>query len=384
MKKVLILSCNTGAGHNSCARSIKEAMLSHGVNCEIEDALRFISQKASNIISNGHVGIYRHTPKIFSKGYAYAETHRSLFAEGHKIYWYLTKASDGIAALIKNHGYDTVICTHPLTALILTDVLKHHDLHIISAFVATDYTCSPTVEQSTLDLCFIPNESLTDEFMSFGYPREKIIPCGIPIWKVFFEKCTLAEAKAKLGIPAEHSHLLMSCGSMGAGPMKKIARLLAERLCDPQTLSIVCGTNQTLYEKLCKEFAQKKNIRVCGYVENMPELMNSADLYIMKPGGISVTEATAKSLPMVFINAVAGCELHNMNFFLKHKCAYTADTPEALADLCISLLKNRRALDEMRSSLSSLGCGNAAEMIYECLFDFWSEEAIKNNDLHTV
>lgn len=384
MKKVLILSCNTGAGHNSCARSIKEVMLSHGVSCEIEDALRFISQRSSNIISNGHIGIYRHTPKIFSKGYAYAETHRSLFAEGRAIYGYLTKASDGIAALIKNHGYDTVICTHPFTALMLTDVLKHHSLSIVSAFIATDYTCSPTVEQSALDLCFIPNEALTDEFITFGYPREKIVPCGIPIRKAFFEKQALSEAKARLDIPTEHSHLLMSCGSMGAGPMKKIARLLAERLCDTQTLSIVCGTNQPLYEKFCKEFEQKKNIRVYGYVENMSELMDSADLYVMKPGGISVTEAVAKSLPMVFINAVAGCELHNMNFFLKHKCAFAADTPEALADLCNSLLGNCRALDDMRSALTGLGCGNAAEMIYNRLSDLWRKEEITKNDLHTV
>ena len=40
----------------------------------------------------------------------------------------------------------------------------------------------------------------------------------------------------------------------------------------------------------------------------MALLMDSADLYLTKPGGISVTEAASMRLPMVFIDAVAGCE----------------------------------------------------------------------------
>ena len=50
--QTLILSCNTGAGHNSCAQAVQEAYHSRGEICNITDSLQFISEKASTFISN--------------------------------------------------------------------------------------------------------------------------------------------------------------------------------------------------------------------------------------------------------------------------------------------------------------------------------------------
>ena len=95
--------------------------------------------------------------------------------------------------------------------------------------------------------------------------------------------------------------------------------------------------------------------------------MDSADLYLTKPGGLSVTEAAAKNLPMVLINAVAGCEEHNMNFYLGCGGAVTADTTEKLAVRCISLMKNSDQLQAMASNLSSIAEKPAAEIIFTAI-----------------
>ena len=50
--KVLILSCNTGEGHNSCAAALEEECRSQNIPCDTEDALRYISPEVSRIISN--------------------------------------------------------------------------------------------------------------------------------------------------------------------------------------------------------------------------------------------------------------------------------------------------------------------------------------------
>lgn len=55
--QTLILSCNTGAGHNSCAQAVQEAYHSRGEICNITDSLQFISEKASTFISNWHTRI---------------------------------------------------------------------------------------------------------------------------------------------------------------------------------------------------------------------------------------------------------------------------------------------------------------------------------------
>ena len=43
---------------------------------------------------------------------------------------------------------------------------------------------------------------------------------------------------------------------------------------------------------------------------------------------------------MVLVNVVGGCETPNLEFFVSHGGAATADTPEAIAALCKRLLEH--------------------------------------------
>ena len=94
------------------------------------------------------------------------------------------------------------------------------------------------------------------------------------------------DAKRAFGIPADHKHLVMMCGSMGCGPIMSIARRIGRDLPDDQDLTIVCGTNKQLYRRLQRRFYDVKNVHVRSYVKDMALLMDSADLYLTKPGGI--------------------------------------------------------------------------------------------------
>ena len=53
MKKVLLLSCSTGQGHNSCALAVKEYLEEQNISCEIKDALAFISTNVSRFMAWG-------------------------------------------------------------------------------------------------------------------------------------------------------------------------------------------------------------------------------------------------------------------------------------------------------------------------------------------
>ena len=79
--RALILSCNTGEGHNSCAAALQEYFTAQGTPCEIADALGFLSQRASQWISHWHTRIYRYAPDLFRQGYAFVERHPALFRE---------------------------------------------------------------------------------------------------------------------------------------------------------------------------------------------------------------------------------------------------------------------------------------------------------------
>ena len=365
--RTLILSCNTGEGHNSCAKAIQETYAAHGETCDIVDALQFISKRASQFISDWHSRIYRHAPKLYKAGYHTAEERTSVFREGTTVYRYLTSGSEKLYHFILDGGYDNIICTHVFPALALTAMLKHHPMPLVTSFVSTDYTCSPSVENSELDYYFIPDISLTEEFVQCGVPREKLIDSGMPVKQAFYQDTDKAAAKAELGLPADHQHLLVMCGSIGCGPIKELTEDLLIRLTSEQELTIVCGANEELFAKLERHFAHDPRIHIHGMVDYVPLLIHSDDLFLTKPGGLSTSEAAACGVPMLLMDTVAGCEGHNLNFFLRQGIAVTADTPKHLADLAAALLADPEQLQEMSRAARHRKGDTPSETIYAFL-----------------
>lgn len=365
--KILILSCNTGQGHNSTAAAIKEELVRKGHTCDIEDALRFISPKISNTFSKGHTAIYRHSPKLFEFGYNFSENHRTIFAENTTLYKFFAQGAERLYEFCTEGKYKTVICTHTFPALMITDIQKNFDFKAKTAFVATDYTCSPSTEQSDLDLYFIPDETLTEEFCRYGIETFKIIPSGIPVRSMFYTHREKNSAKNELGINENSTHIVLSCGSMGCGPIKELAKLISANMKSDIELTVVCGTNEKLYKSLVPLFENQNNVHINGYVSDMSLMLDSADLYITKPGGLSVTEAAVKKLPMVLIDAVAGCEKYNMSFFTQKGCAVTADTPEQLSAISLELAEKPQNLEMMRAAYKNDDTVNSAQLICEVI-----------------
>ena len=376
--KVLILSCNTGEGHNSCAAALEEECRNQNIPCDTEDALRFISPEVSRFISNWHVRIYRHAPGLFRVGYRAAEDHPAQFHEGSALYRYLTQGAEKLCGFIAGSGYDTVICTHTFAALMVSEVVKTHLPNLKTCFIATDYTCSPSVKDSSLDRYFIPASSLSGDFLGGGVTSERLRACGIPVRQMFRSSVRKEDAKRAFGIPADHKHLVMMCGSMGCGPMEEITQLLANSLPAEYDVTVACSSNKQLLRRMERKFADKPNIHICGFIGNVSAMMDSADLFLTKPGGISVTEAASMRLPMVFIDAVAGCEEYNKDFFLRTGGAVTGQTPKEIARTSLRLLSDKDALEKMGDALDAAVPHNAAANI---LSEMSEAEEEKEEDL---
>ena len=362
----LILSCNTGEGHNSCARAIKECFERHGDSCCIEDALGFISKGASRFVSRWHVRMYRYMPWLFRMGYRFSENHPGGLDDGTLPYRFIGEGTEALCRYIIQNHIDTVICPHVFSAIMVTELReKYPSLKIKSCFIATDYTCSPGTESINTDLFFVPDKSVVDNNLLVS--PERVLDSGMPVRACFYERTDKKQARQQLGYDTEGSHLLMMCGSMGCGPMKELATLLAHRLREGQTLTIVCGTNKKLFRWMNKNFHGRRDIHVIEYTNDISLLMDSADLYLTKPGGLSTSEAAAKGLPMVLVNAVSGCEEYNLRYFVHTGLAQTAAEPEELADLCVRLLSDPARLEAMGAAGRQIPRKNAAERIYAAL-----------------
>ena len=61
--KVLILSCDTGQGHNTAGKALVEYFSDRGYTCEMRDALEFASKKTSRIVSNAYIKLATHSDR---------------------------------------------------------------------------------------------------------------------------------------------------------------------------------------------------------------------------------------------------------------------------------------------------------------------------------
>lgn len=342
--KVLILSCDTGEGHNSAGRALSDYFTRQGVQCEMLNALQFYPRALAALISKGHVFIYRKLPLLFGAGYRMEEKHTSkLMIKG------IEEAAKSLAQYVSEGDYDAALCVHAFPALMLTRARRRFGLRIPQYFFATDYTCSPSVNETEMDAYFIPKGTKA-EFVACGLPAEKMVESGIPVLEAYYAPRDREGARQALGIDADCRLLLLMCGSMGCGPIEELVDALCGRMGGNARLVVVCGSNKKLFASL-----QAKNlpssIRVLGYSRDMLRLMDASDVFLSKPGGLSSTEAMVRRLPMVAIDAVPGCETRNLEFFLSHGYVTTADTVDALAERALDLLNHPDKAEGMRHAV---------------------------------
>lgn len=371
--RILILSCNTGEGHNAAARAIAEVLTARGIHSEITDALSFWSPRMSKLISDWHVRLYKRAPMLFNMGYRMAEYRATDPNDASMVYVVMSQGAGQLYAAIQEGRYDFVISTHAFASLIMRRVRKEYPHAPPHIFVATDYTCCPYAAESEADMYMIADERLTHLFTEAGVGPQSVLATGIPVRQAFFQPRNAAAARHDLGLPQDRQVVLLMCGSMGCGPMRRLAKNLTARIPANAILVAICGSNKKLYEDLTG-LGPLPNLCVVGYTKQVPLYMDAADLILTKPGGLSSTEAAAKRLPMFFIDAVGGCEARNMEFFVGNGLAVTADSVEGLASLVCDALSHPQTLENMTNTLA-MGCRHNGGMeICDYLQKSWEEK----------
>ena len=354
--RVLILSANTGGGHNSTARSLADQFRRLDAECEIADTLAFISEKVSDIISRGHSYVYRKFPKLFGVGYRYEETHSPRF-----LYELCGMGAEALYQKLEEGNYGAVLCVHTFSGMMMTEVRTRYGITVPCYFVATDYTASPGVTEMKLDGYFVPHRRLFGEFVRAGVPADKMFPSGIPVRNEFYEVKSKSEARRSLELPEQGKMVLLSCGSMGCGHLEKSALLLSDRLPQDSYLVVLCGNNKKTYDALLPYASER--LFVVSFTDRVPDYMSAADVYITKPGGLTTSEAIVKRTPMVFYNAVSGCETRNFDFLVKMGVATGAASWRKVAVLACHALKHPEVLEKQVEAMKNFLPHNTVEYI---------------------
>ena len=358
--RVLILSANTGGGHNATAKALGERMAHYQISYEIVDALCLISERLSEFVCWGHSYVYRRLPKLFGMGYRYEEKHSVRF-----IYNRCAKGAEALQKKLETDGFDAVICTHVFSGFMMTELRLRYGADIPCYFIATDYTCSPGVSGLDADGFLIPHAMLSGEFVRKGIKADKLFATGIPVGERFYRCDDKKLMRQKLGLPQDGQVILLSCGSMGCGRLASVSKMFLRNLPRNTCLVVLCGGNERVYEAL-RPYADDDFV-VLPFVENVADYMSAADLYLTKPGGLTTTEAVAKRLPMILVDAVPGCETRNYHFLIDQGVARGAKSWRHAKLLLKTMTDADGALIGQRESMERFGNAQAADEVCKLL-----------------
>lgn len=356
--RILVLSCHTGGGHNTAAAAISECLLSRGIECDTDDALRFVSRSLSNVVRRGHDYAYRHLPRLFGVGYRYEETHSPKF-----IYNQIAKGAKKFAAFVSDRHYDAIICTHIFGNMLVTKAAEKYGVSVPHYAVITDYAVWPGTDMVAAKRFFIAADCLVDAYRDVGISNERITVSGIPVGARFLQKMAREEARHKLAMPIDGKVVLLACGSIGCGNLTRHVPELERALPSDTHLVVVCGKNKKLHRRLSRSHSDRTTI--VGYTNAVHEYMAASDLCITKPGGLSTTEMLVMKLPMVLMLTVPGCESHNLAYFEAQGGAVSTDDWGEAISLAATVVRDDEKLAVMRDRLAAIRYPGGADTIVD-------------------
>ena len=345
--KVLILSCNTGQGHNAAGRALQEEFTRRGITCRMLDALRFAKPKTSRRASRIYVKTTTSFPDVFGAAYKVAGAVSSSRRKS-PVYFANTFYGKALYRFIKKNEYDCIVMPHLFPAEAMTFIRKHYPLKAACFFVATDYTCIPFTEETVMDRYFISSDELTEEYKDRGIPEDKLIPSGIPVSRRFREKKDRIRTRRGLGIGTDGPVVLIMTGSMGYGNISVMAETIEKGLPEDGRIIILGGNNEKLKQKLRKEYRGNAKIQVLDFTTQADLYMDICDVLVTKPGGLTSTEAAAKGIPMVHSQPIPGCETRNRQFFEKNGLSLSANGILSQVELGRMLMESEGVREQMR------------------------------------
>lgn len=349
--RVLVLSEPFGMGHERAAQALIKCMEKTNPDLQVlhTTSLKCTFPRLTDSLLRLYFVVVNTFPRIW---HGFYETSRKDKSQNSRQMVYCL-LSAGIKKIIREFRPDSVICTHPFPAAVISR-LKSEGLDVPLTGIITDYDIHAYWLDNNIDLYIIGNELLQKDFTALGFTPRQVSTQGIPIDPLFGQKADQAQLKVKLGLDENRPMILLAGGGWGLGNLSGIAGMVAGIPQKPQVVTVT-GTNHNLKKHLRKTYANTENIRAEGLVTNIDELMKAADILITKPGGLTTSEALAAGVPMIIFDVLFGQEVWNARFLTTHgaavKCEQIKDIPHKVQEL----VEDGQARQKLRKSALAIG-----------------------------
>lgn len=363
--RVLVFSATFGNGHLRAAEAVIEGIRIKEPSAEIIhlDFGDFLNKRVNSMVKNVYLEMIKRTPKLWGRFYYKTSKvqPRSMMQR------FLNQLGrNDFLKYIHVFEPDLIVCTYPTVSSILAELRLEGILHVPLITVITDFTAHSHWVHPGVDRYMVACDEVKEILVSWGINAQRIHVTGIPISPRFEGDLDRQQIIYELGLDPELPIFLVMGGAYGGlKSTKRICKRLADSLVPVQSI-IVCGKNAKLYHSLEEVSVRAGNPMVrLGYVHNVEELMAVSKLIITKAGGLTVSEALTKHLPLVIFKPIPGQEDGNAQFVQRIGAGYVAGSEEELELLLNHLLSHPEDIEKMRERAAEALPGRSTERAVE-------------------
>lgn len=351
---VLILTASTGGGHNTTAKALKTTIENADpqVNVRVEEALAYCSKAYNKLICSGYLFVATKMPNFYGKMYTKSDKESALNSLCNNVNKFEGRK---LTSMFEKFMPDVIVSSHPFITAMLSElkVKKKLDVPVIS--ILTDFAPHRTCFFPKIDAYVISNEQMISEIEKYNLVSKDVLyPLGIPVYEKFCKPINKEKIAKDLGFSTDKPTVLFMAGSFGVKGILKYYESFMNTEADCQCI-VVTGNNKKLYKAFEEYINNPENLhkptKLFGFVNNVEEYMNFADLIATKPGGLTVSESLACHLPMAIYSAYPGVEESNAEFLIKNKVAIALEEDSnAAAEQLAQLVSNEDALLNMKKN----------------------------------
>ena len=369
--RVLILSVTAGYGHHATAKAVGDLLTSRGAEVHTLDVYAYISNLIKTTIDKGYLFSSNHMQTLYRLVYQLAENNgASYFSSAPSIINIINAlGASKFAKVLAGYAPDAIVCTHIFAAQMVDELKKRKKLADIQTIgIVTDYTLHPYWEDvPRVQYIVTASELLTYRCVKRGIPEDRILPFGIPVHPKFNRYLSREDAAAQLGLDPAMRTLLLMGGSMGYADHVKTLEVLTQ-IGLPLQLLVVCGNNAKMKVRV-EQFAAKYEgqciIKPYGFVNNVEVMMSASDCIVSKPGGLTVSEALAKNLPMLLVDPIPGHEERNVEFLVNNGMAALITKHFPIDEAVYELFSNPVRLQTVRQTMRAIAHPDATEHLVD-------------------
>ncbi|MGM9950945.1 MAG: glycosyltransferase [Lysinibacillus sp.] len=342
MKKALFLPFLTmQTGHHQVADALMAFVDRHieGVEVKKIDLLHYANPTIEKIISQSYLKWISYAPGIFNRFYSRVYDQPVDVQPNFKVYELLLKY---LQELLKEEQPDVIFCTHSVPSYLLNVLKKRNECDIPVVNVYTDFFVSKLWGKELIDYHFLPMEEMKETLACYQIDPSRMLVTGIPI----HEELMRTDPVFNKG-----QNVLIAGGNCGlidnhflAGQLKREKSF---------HFYVLCGNNEKLYRKI--QHWQLPNVVPLRYISSRTEmnaLYDQMDAIVTKPGGVTVSEALRKKLPIFVHSILPGQEERNFSYLMNRGLAFSLDQTMPLQEQLEQVLLNERAMQQYERSVN--------------------------------